>query len=94
MHPDLQDLRCHWTGKGVMHQQNRVFLLYVIPNFGVSLDQSQLMISLVLASSNVLMDIWILVLPIKTIMHIRRPKREKYVLYAVFGAGVFSCISG
>ncbi|RFU31307.1 hypothetical protein B7463_g4999, partial [Scytalidium lignicola] len=47
-----------------------------------------------LATSNVVMDIWILVLPIKTIANIKRPRKEKFVLYAVFGAGVFSCISG
>ncbi|KAH8812852.1 hypothetical protein F5884DRAFT_878858 [Xylogone sp. PMI_703] len=47
-----------------------------------------------LASSNVVIDIWILVLPIKTLSNIKRPKREKMILYAVFGAGIFSCISG
>lgn len=47
-----------------------------------------------LAVFNVIMDIWILVLPIRTIMRIKRPRKEKFVLYAVFGAGIFSCVSG
>ncbi|RFU23912.1 hypothetical protein B7463_g12424, partial [Scytalidium lignicola] len=47
-----------------------------------------------LASCNVILDIWILVLPIKTIMDIKRPRKEKLVLFTVFGAGAFSCISG
>ncbi|KAH8804749.1 integral membrane protein [Xylogone sp. PMI_703] len=47
-----------------------------------------------LAVFNVIMDIWILVLPIKTLTKIKRPRREKFILYVVFGAGIFSCISG
>ncbi|RFU35620.1 hypothetical protein B7463_g717, partial [Scytalidium lignicola] len=47
-----------------------------------------------LAVFNIIMDIWILVLPIKTLIRIKRPRKEKFILFAVFGAGVFSCISG
>ncbi|KAF2270070.1 hypothetical protein CC78DRAFT_557482 [Lojkania enalia] len=45
------------------------------------------------SSFNIITDIWILALPIKTLMQIQRPKREKAALIFVFGLGVFSCIA-
>ncbi|ORY05182.1 hypothetical protein BCR34DRAFT_491046 [Clohesyomyces aquaticus] len=41
---------------------------------------------------NIITDIWILALPIKTLWSIQRPNREKAALVAVFGLGIFSCI--
>ncbi|KAL8377935.1 hypothetical protein RB595_008563 [Gaeumannomyces hyphopodioides] len=45
---------------------------------------------------HVLTDIWILLLPMYTLKTIRRPKREKAALFAIFGAGALavaaSCI--
>lgn len=39
------------------------------------------------------MDIWILVLPVKLIMSIPRPPREKIALYVIFGLGVVSLMA-
>lgn len=47
----------------------------------------------VIAAINIVVDIWILVMPIKTLKNIKRPKRDKIVLFIVFGIGAFSCIS-
>ncbi|KAK1689348.1 integral membrane protein [Colletotrichum godetiae] len=42
---------------------------------------------------NIVTDIWILVLPIKTLMGILRPRREKIALGIIFGVGVFATIT-
>jgi len=42
---------------------------------------------------NIVTDIWILVLPLKTLASIQRPRREKIALYAIFGCGSFACIA-
>ncbi|KAF2657260.1 hypothetical protein K491DRAFT_342989 [Lophiostoma macrostomum CBS 122681] len=42
---------------------------------------------------NIITDIWILILPIQTLLSIQRPRREKAGLIVVFGLGVFSCIA-
>ncbi|KAH7389960.1 hypothetical protein BKA66DRAFT_510953 [Pyrenochaeta sp. MPI-SDFR-AT-0127] len=42
---------------------------------------------------HIMMDIWILVLPLKLIMRIPRPPREKVALFAIFGLGVISTIA-
>ncbi|KAH7071742.1 hypothetical protein FB567DRAFT_209900 [Paraphoma chrysanthemicola] len=39
---------------------------------------------------HIVMDLWILVLPIKVIMLIPRPPREKLALFVIFGLGVVS----
>jgi hypothetical protein len=39
------------------------------------------------------MDIWILVLPVKLILRIPRPSREKVALFVIFGLGVISTIA-
>ena len=41
---------------------------------------------------NILTDIWILALPIKTLKGINRPHHEKIALFAIFGIGSVSCI--
>ncbi|KAH7063919.1 hypothetical protein BKA63DRAFT_185026 [Paraphoma chrysanthemicola] len=45
------------------------------------------------SSVNIVMDIWILVLPITTLLKVQRPKREKAALVGVFSLGAFSCIA-
>ncbi|KAF2465722.1 uncharacterized protein BDR25DRAFT_378393 [Lindgomyces ingoldianus] len=45
------------------------------------------------SSFNIVTDIWILALPVKTLMSIQRPGREKAALIFVFGLGIFSCIA-
>ncbi|KAG4430120.1 hypothetical protein IFR05_014391 [Cadophora sp. M221] len=45
------------------------------------------------AAVNILVDIWILALPIKTLKDIKRSRRDKVVLFIIFGVGGFSCIS-
>ena len=42
---------------------------------------------------NIITDIWILILPIKTLRTINRPKREKVALFLIFGAGWFAAAS-
>ncbi len=43
---------------------------------------------------NILLDMWILVMPIKTLSQIKRPKRDKIILMAIFGVGGLSCLAG
>jgi hypothetical protein len=42
------------------------------------------------SSINILIDIWILLLPIPTLLKVQRPAREKAALVAIFSLGVFS----
>ncbi len=48
---------------------------------------------LVIAGFNIIIDITILSLPIKTLLSIKRSNRDKYVLFVIFGVGGFSCIA-
>ncbi|KAF2845522.1 hypothetical protein T440DRAFT_407807 [Plenodomus tracheiphilus IPT5] len=45
------------------------------------------------SSINIVVDIWILVLPITTLLKVQRPTREKLALVGIFSLGVFSCIA-
>ncbi|KAK7181682.1 hypothetical protein DPSP01_013193 [Paraphaeosphaeria sporulosa] len=45
------------------------------------------------SSINIITDIWIIVLPVRTLLKIQRPNREKLGLIFVFGLGVFSTIA-
>ncbi|CZR63852.1 uncharacterized protein PAC_13749 [Phialocephala subalpina] len=47
----------------------------------------------VLAVVNIIIDIVILALPIRTLKDIKRNARDKIVLFVIFGVGGFSCIS-
>ncbi|KAF2488845.1 hypothetical protein BU16DRAFT_519776 [Lophium mytilinum] len=42
---------------------------------------------------NIVTDIWMLALPLKTLWTIQRPKREKIALFIIFGMGIFSTIA-
>lgn len=42
---------------------------------------------------NIVTDIWILVLPLKTLRSINRPTREKYALFLIFGVGTFAAVA-
>ncbi|KAF9876668.1 integral membrane protein [Colletotrichum karsti] len=42
---------------------------------------------------NIITDIWILILPIKTLMSILRPRKEKAALAIIFGVGAFATIT-
>lgn len=48
---------------------------------------------LVVAGFNILLDIWVLILPIKALKDIKIPTRDKIVLFIIFGFGVLACIS-
>lgn len=48
---------------------------------------------LVTAGFHILTDIWIIYLPIKTLLTIQRPRREKMALIMVFCLGIFSCLA-
>ncbi|CAO2651442.1 Nn.00g040120.m01.CDS01 [Neocucurbitaria sp. VM-36] len=45
------------------------------------------------SSVNIAVDIWILVLPVTTLLKVRRPGREKLALIVIFSLGIFSCIA-
>ncbi|KAF2011209.1 hypothetical protein BU24DRAFT_331012, partial [Aaosphaeria arxii CBS 175.79] len=47
----------------------------------------------VTSAFHIVMDLWILVLPIKFVLAIPRPPREKLALYFVFGLGFFSMVA-
>lgn len=42
---------------------------------------------------NIIADIWILLLPISTLLKVQRPRREKFALVIIFSLGAFSCIA-
>ncbi|KAK3325943.1 hypothetical protein B0H66DRAFT_143991 [Apodospora peruviana] len=42
---------------------------------------------------NIVTDIWILLLPIKTLREINRPNREKIALFLIFGVGTFAAVA-
>lgn len=48
---------------------------------------------LVTAGFHILTDIWIIYLPIKTLLTIQRPRREKMALIMIFCLGIFSCLA-
>ncbi|OAL43626.1 hypothetical protein IQ07DRAFT_488371, partial [Pyrenochaeta sp. DS3sAY3a] len=45
------------------------------------------------AGFHILTDIWIIYLPIKTLLTIQRPRREKMALIMIFCLGIFSCLA-
>ncbi|KAH7408700.1 hypothetical protein DE146DRAFT_386445 [Phaeosphaeria sp. MPI-PUGE-AT-0046c] len=45
------------------------------------------------SSINILVDIWILILPVATLLKVRRPRKEKVALVSIFSLGVFSTIA-
>ncbi|KAL5117518.1 hypothetical protein ACEQ8H_004548 [Pleosporales sp. CAS-2024a] len=45
------------------------------------------------SATNIVIDIWILLLPIKLLLSIQRPGREKSALVAIFALGALSCIA-
>ena len=45
------------------------------------------------SSTNIVVDIWILFLPVEALLRIQRPKREKTALICIFALGALSCIS-
>ncbi|KAK0619013.1 hypothetical protein B0T14DRAFT_198870 [Immersiella caudata] len=42
---------------------------------------------------NIVTDLWILVLPYKTLRSIQRPTREKIALFCIFGVGAFAAVA-
>jgi hypothetical protein len=46
--------------------------------------------SLAVSAFHIITDVWIIALPVKTLMSIQRPNREKFGLVAIFGLGIFS----
>ncbi|CAO2650054.1 Nn.00g013460.m01.CDS01 [Neocucurbitaria sp. VM-36] len=45
------------------------------------------------SSTNIIIDLWIIALPVKVLSSIQRPAREKYAVMGVFALGVLSCIA-
>ncbi|KAK4113422.1 hypothetical protein N656DRAFT_616998 [Canariomyces notabilis] len=42
---------------------------------------------------NIITDIWIIIIPIKTLHSIQRPRREKIALFLIFGVGTFAAVA-
>jgi hypothetical protein len=49
-------------------------------------------VAIVTSGFNICTDIWILALPVKTLVGINRPKKEKLALIFIFGVGLFATI--
>ncbi|KAK6580792.1 hypothetical protein PZA11_007028 [Diplocarpon coronariae] len=47
----------------------------------------------VIAAVNIVVDTWILLLPIKSLWYMKRETRERIVFFVLFGIGALSCIS-
>jgi hypothetical protein len=78
-----------------MHQHTCVLLLCVFFNWRYNRRVIKLLTSNpVMAGVNILLDIWILVMPMRTLTRIKRPRRDKVILAAIFGVGGLSCIAG
>lgn len=45
------------------------------------------------SSLHIALDIWIIVLPVSTLLKVQRPRREKLALIVIFSLGIFSCIA-
>lgn len=50
-------------------------------------------VTVVTSGFHILMDLWILVLPLKIIIQIPRPPREKIALFIIFGLGIISTLA-
>lgn len=48
---------------------------------------------IVTSGFNIITDIWIIALPVKALMKINRPRKEKIALILIFGVGTFATIT-
>lgn len=81
----------HWYRRRPLHKRKRFLSRLVLPS-RVKSHISSLLLS-VTSAFHILMDIWILVLPLKLIIRIPRPPRDKIALFIIFGLGVISTIA-
>jgi hypothetical protein len=100
-----QDVGLHRARGGPVHQQHGFLLQYVTSVLGttvrrwdmqlqgVHIRSPHLTYPTVTSSTNIVIDLWILILPIKVLLTIRRPGREKIALIGIFTLGIFSCIA-
>jgi hypothetical protein len=91
MPPTSQDVGSDRHGGGPMHQHHRLVLQYV--ELPLPEDLAITHIATATSSINILIDVWIIVLPISTILKVQRPKREKAALVGIFCLGAFSCFA-
>jgi hypothetical protein len=91
MRPTAQDVGFHRLSGGQMHKHHGAILLSVTQYHSHVISHAHQ--QLATSSISILIDIWILVLPITTLLKIQRPKREKAALVGIFSLGVFSCIA-
>jgi len=85
------ELGHHLDSNKKMHPWRGVFLLYINTSFKILKYANHF--ALVIAVLNILIDMWILILPLNTLKGIKRPQRDKIVLFVIFGTGAFSCLS-
>jgi len=52
-----------------------------------------ILVAIVTSGFNIITDIWIIALPIKALIKINRPRREKIALIFIFGVGTFATIT-
>jgi hypothetical protein len=90
-----QDVGHHWAGTRPLHQHHHLHIQYVTlllttthtPPFLTTCS------SAATSAANIILDLWILFLPLKVLLSIQRPGREKTALLAIFALGAFSCIA-
>lgn len=91
MSTTLQDVGPHRPGPWYMHQHHHLHIQSVDHLNGM---RAQIIDKLLATSAlNIVLDIWILVLPLQVLLSIQRPGREKTALLAIFALGGFSCIA-
>ena len=80
------------TGKSRDGCIDTTAFFYSKPEFGGMLTSCLTFVKAV-SSTHIALDIWIILLPIKTLLSLQLPGREKGVLLGVFGLGVFSLVA-
>jgi hypothetical protein len=72
---------------------NTTIFIYSMSSRNLHASSSLTNSTVATSATNILLDIWILILPIKVLLSIQRPGREKSALIAIFALGAFSCIA-
>lgn len=68
-------------------------MVSICSNISIHMMVRQILTLTVTAGINIATDFWILILPIKPLSQIRRPRAEKIALFCIFGAGLFASVA-
>lgn len=91
MHTAAQTLGLHRERPRLLRRHQCVLLWY--DHSSLMSNVASLLIHSVTSAFHILMDIWILVLPLRLIMRIPRQPRDKLALYIIFGLGAISTLA-